>query len=111
MTEYWKKTYNAQGHESTVGFLCRHCKTTMLLRTSRLNIYKANTNDFGYITNGMMYKCPNCDWITMFEVPCDLEYFKKIFQLRGEDPLYLPSIEEFKEHAIAKQKLKDLGYL
>jgi hypothetical protein len=65
----------------------------------------------GYISNGMMYKCPNCDWIAMFEIPMDYDYFKEVYELRGRQPLYVPSIEEFKEHEIAREKLESLGYL
>ena len=64
----------------------------------------------GLVTNGMMYKCPECDMVLLFEVPCDLEYFKQVFEWRGQEPLYYPPLEKFKEDELVKQRLESLGY-
>ena len=104
-----EKSYTKQGHKAVKLPVCRHCDEEMFLRTSRLNSCRRRDTVIS-LTNGLMYKCPDCDWVKMYEVPCNEEYFKYVYGLRGKDPLFYPSIEEFEVNEKVKEKLASLGY-
>ncbi len=108
LSTHHEKSYTKQGHKAIQLPVCRHCDEEMFLRLSRLN--SCRRDGAVSLTNGMMYKCTECDWVKMYEVPCGEEYFKYVFNLRDKDSIFYPSIEEFKENEKVKEKLESLGY-
>ena len=89
--------------------ICRHDGTEMVLRSSRLNSSQMSDGNT-LLTNGFTYKCPDCDWVKMYEIACKEEHFMRILGLRKNKPHYHPSLEKFKENELVKQKLESLGY-
>jgi hypothetical protein len=61
----------------------------------------------GYACN-MHYKCPVCDFVAIFGVPIEKEYYEKLIVLRGGSE-YIP-LEDWNKHEIIEEKLKQLGY-
>ena len=99
-----EKSSTEQGHKANQLPICRHCGIEMVLRTSRLYLHQK------IFTNGMMYKCAECDWVKMYEVPCDEGHFKSILGLRNNKSVFYPSLEQFKENELIKKKLESIGY-
>jgi hypothetical protein len=58
------------------------------------------------------YKCPECDWLSTFVVPVPDDYFKKILDMRGGEPLYYPPLDKWEsDDELIQRKLESLGYV
>jgi len=60
--------------------------------------------------NMISYKCSQCAHVIRFYVPDEMEYLKKIYDMRG-GTWYIPSVEEWSEEdeEVGRQ-LQALGY-
>ena len=111
-TPYWKRTNDVYGHRPKFDIDCKHCGTAMILRhstVSRGSDDPEKRKDGEFELNYACYKCPICAWFIRFDVRDDVEYMKKVLDLRqGIDKLI--TLEDWDETEEIKRRLENLGY-
>jgi len=103
----WRKTNDKRGLKPNRKIICRFCaskRTEMILRYSMAGPILETG---GYACN-MHYKCPACDFVAVFGVPIEKEYYERLIELRGGSE-YIP-LDEWDDCEVVKRKLEELGY-
>ena len=108
----WKLTYDVLGIINTKPIRCIFCGTEMVIRHSRLHTSPELNHQNPHID--LAFKCPNCDWFTVFGIPVPKDYWLHILQLRkkmGIGLIYAP-VESWtkSDQEIIKERLQALGY-
>jgi len=105
------------GHCPTWSVLCKFCAdrgewTRMFLRYSLIILGRSEALCMSEPVNQIAFKCPECAWVTRFNVTDDTEYLKEIVERRKGRLLYLPPVEEWgKENEEIARQLASLGYV
>ena len=108
----WKLSWDIIGLTPKFNITCPFCKTEMVLRYSRLHVSPELKEENTHID--MAYKCPICDYFTVFGIPVPPQYWLHILELRRKlkiGLIYAP-IETWtkSDQEIIKERLQALGY-
>jgi len=100
----WKEVKGKIGHEPTVAIECPFCGTEMVIRFAAAGCAGIT----GGYANSLTYKCPHCDFTSVFSIPITEEYYIALVEQRGGTN-YIPE-EEWQRHKEIKERLKTIGY-
>jgi len=108
----WKRVDNLNGHEPIMDMTCKFCGGKMFFRCSVLYLTRKRERGITRPINQISYKCPDCAWVSRFNVEDDQEYIQKVFERRGLVDLYVPPVEEWmRENEEIRKQLAALGYV